>query len=285
MTASRAVLLDLRSALPPVKARPMPFGNPRRQPWNIPDVEDRCYLAKDLIASCWNSAVEAIAGPVDIVTQRRGSATNLTTVQSVGRLGSLLAPKFVSANSAWAGIQLDLSAYRVVSFACWFWWDAYANDNKLLLEYTPITTAGKNGWNVNPNNSSSGNFALNKAQNGTAASDQVTFSRTTFASVGAWHFLGAGFDMNQVAGGGGFPSVNCDVSTPAVASTVPTTLAVNFTGPDNLYFFSRAGSSNFADGRIAYFNMFRRLLTRGDMLFLYNRPMALLRYPESAGFR
>lgn len=284
MTASRAVLFDIASPISPAQVKLRPFAAPARQPITYPDINPRCYLAKDLLLSCWNSAIEAKAGPLDLVTQRKGTMTAATQTTSVGRLGSVLAPTFASANSAWASIPLDLSAYRVISYSFWFWWDTYASDNHLLCEYTVITTAGKNGWNINPDNIASGNFAFNKATNGTAASDQLSFSRTALAPAGAWHFVSGGFDMNQQASAGGFPATCCDLLVPA-SSNVSTVLNANFSGPDTLYFFSRGGTSLFGDGRIAYFNIFRRKLTSGDEALLYSRPTALLRYPESAGYR
>lgn len=257
-----------------------PFPVPATEPYALPEFATNEPLVKELLLSCFNSRTEAMTRPVDLVSNRAGTCSASYINDSRGT-----SPLFASASSRWASVPLDLSAYSVLGFSWWMYWDANASDSKIAWEYTAnINTTGVNGLNCNPNNSN-GFFTISASTNGSNNVSQIAWVRPP---AGVWHHFGLNIDRNQVASSGLFITSASMDGAPFVGTTNTTVGAGasgNNSGPSTMYFFSRGGASNFADGRIAYFNVFRRPLLRTDYARLWRSPRLLLRYPNKGFFR
>ncbi len=140
-------------------------------------------------------------------------------------------------------VALNLSSFSVVSISCWLWWDAFANDNKMLFEYGS-TTLGAGTISILPDNASPVGFALNFGLSTTGGQFwQDTFTRP---SAAAWHhYL---FVMNRAT-----PSNAAWVDGVSQTLTAGTHFAGSYGNFGNLTLniMCRNGTTLFGKGRLA----------------------------------
>jgi hypothetical protein len=70
-----------------------------------------------------------------------------------------IAPRF-NGTSSYGTVAVDFSSTNILSCSVWFWWDAFANDDDLMMELTTSINATTNGFYVDPN-ASDGTFDIN----------------------------------------------------------------------------------------------------------------------------
>lgn len=155
---------------------------------------------------------------------------------------------------------INLSSTRFLSVSFWLWWDAYATDNDLAMEFTADGTAvGSGGFTLDPN-AGDGTFVF--WWHGTS-SINVIQSSFVRPSAAAWHHYTFAFDNGNTVGPV-YPTATVYVDGSAVTLT-PATPA--FPEPGNnfanstLNFMSRNNASLFAAGRMAEVGIWDRLVT------------------------
>ncbi|HYF01407.1 MAG TPA: LamG domain-containing protein, partial [Planctomycetota bacterium] len=166
------------------------------------------------------------------------------------------------------GVRLDLSGTNVVSVAFWLYWDAYANDDRLALEFGTSQAPGQGfnelttGFLIDPNSASfPGQFEV--AVKGNAGYQNITFARP---SAAAWHHYVIVFDKSV---GGGAPEVipYVDGAVAAFAQSGVLDNTNNF-GNDTLWFMSRGGSLLLGAGKLDDVRVYRRALTAAEVAAL-----------------
>lgn len=179
-----------------------------------------------------------------------------------------------SGASARASIPIDLSAHRILSLSFWMYWDTFANDDLLAMEFTANTNSNNGGFHIDPNNSGvAGTFQC--VTGDSAASSASSFARPSGA---AWHHYAFVWDRNVVSGSGQ-PSLR-SAWVDAIAQTTTTrsstyATATNFAN-STLYFLSRGGSSLLATGNLQ--NVVLRAgyrLSDAEVLNEYQNPWSL----------
>ena len=165
------------------------------------------------------------------------------TLGSAGSFGADVRGRhFRSAGSAAAAsIPINLSAYGALTLSFWMYWDAYANNDALALEYgTNFVT--DNGFIVDPNTGvpATGTFTIGVGAPG--FSNVYSFARPTAAS---WlHYM---VEFNRYANPSNRVWVN---GTPQSLAMVTNNAINSLFGNQTLFLFSRAGASLFGAGRM-----------------------------------
>lgn len=146
-------------------------------------------------------------------------------------------------------ITVDLSAFNMLSVSFWLWWDVFANNDKLVCEYTANTLSGSNaGFFIDPNTSNVGfqQFSICQGFGGSKAWQDI-FTRP---SAAAWHHYLVTF--NRVT----------PVNTAWVDGAAQTLTAVSHTGSafgnfgnSTLNMMCRNQASLFGAGRLAEWTM------------------------------
>jgi len=155
-----------------------------------------------------------------------------------------MARSFLAGSSSYQSIALTLSSYQKLSMSVWLFWDGFANDDQLMMEYSPNFTT-QPGWLIDPNSSST-KFDLFVSQGG--GYNGGTFTRP---SDGVWHHYLFWIDMSL----GTALEVGCyiDGNSQSITQTQSNDCsAYNFTDT-TLYLMSRAGTNYFGSGDIAEF--------------------------------
>jgi PKD repeat protein len=153
--------------------------------------------------------------------------------------------------SSAATASVDLSATSKLTIEFWLNWKAYANDDKLAMEFTPNFNSTRGGFLVDPNESG-GRFAVSIGDVGSRNS--VAFTRP---SAGQWHHYAFVIDTSAAAATQIIPYVDGQaVSYTKLASG---TGAGNFAS-NNLYFMSRGASSLFGAGDLDEVALYNRAL-------------------------
>ena len=267
-------MLAVNTAAPPAGAQfAYPFARNVRPALQMPALNYGRTLARKLILSCFNSPSEVADVPYDLVTGTKGSTSATILAGNDAQFG--ITAKFASASSTYRAIPLDLSPYNTVTISAWFWWDAFANDNKLLGEYTSNVNTHNGAFNIAPNNASTTAFAI--FISATAGADFCTVKSSRPTAAGWHHFAVTMARTGSASVGTVFPNglvIDGIKSVSGTNSANP--VSGNFAGPDTLHFMSRNNASQFADGRLKYFNIFRGQLSNSDILTLYSHPSYLL---------
>lgn len=155
-----------------------------------------------------------------------------------------LAAVLYDGSNDYASVSLDLSAYSALTLAFWLWWDAYANDDHMALEYTADGVANS-GFYVDPNQSAG------VAEVATGPAVSVGTWRFTRPSAAAWHHYVCAFDRSVSTGLTGVYIDGQLVTRTGGSSGTPGGNFANST----LYVMSRAGSSLFGAGRMGDFRV------------------------------
>jgi len=161
---------------------------------------------------------------------------------------------------------LDLSDTSVVSVAFWLNWTAYANDDKLAMEFSSDFNNVTTGFMVNPNSSAQGGGKFEAGFLGSAGYNQVLFAR----QAAGWHHYTIVFNKGSDAA----HQVTPYVDGVAVAYTKPTSSANsgNF-GSATLYFMSRGGASLFGSGSMDDVRVYKRALASSEAMGLAKKTL------------
>lgn len=216
-------------------------------------------LTRGLIYSSHNFAESAWDVPRNLVTGAAGSKTATSVVSS----SRGLVQSFNGSSSHAEVVGLNLSPYRKVAFSLWFWWDNFANDNKVLAEYTNNFN-GKNGMLIIPNGSAAGGFGVSMSSTSGALAIDVT--RPT---AKAWHHLVVNTDRQPV--GNSFVEIYMD-GRPAPGYNIRINLIGASSTWDNAtwYLMARGGSSLFGAGMLQNINVWGgRWLSAAEVWALY----------------
>jgi hypothetical protein len=176
-------------------------------------------------------------------------------VRTAGKFGSEV--RFDGTND-YGSVALDLSAHNSLTLSFWMYWNAYANDDDLCMEFTP-TANSNNGWFLDPNDSGDGRFSFRV---GPASGQYYRFTRP---SAAAWHHYA--FRFNR--GVAGASVVWVDGNRVALSTIeAETSLSGNFAN-STLYIMSRAGSALFGAGRYADIRIYKGMIQGSVVRSLY----------------
>jgi hypothetical protein len=157
---------------------------------------------------------------------------------------------------------IDLSAYTKITIAFWLWWNSYANDDDLALEFSANYGLTAGAFIVDPNDPS-GTVVL--GVHGNLGFNTVSFTRP---GSSAWHHWTVVLDMTQAVA-----EVSA-VYIDGVAQSLTPVSTVNNTGSfanDTLNVMSRNNASFFGAGRWAEIAIWGDyLFTQTDVNNLYN---------------
>ncbi|HEX5922836.1 MAG TPA: PKD domain-containing protein [Baekduia sp.] len=189
----------------------------------------------------------------------KGSApATLTGTPTLGAPGAVSSDtdtsvSFNGTNSA-ASANLNLSATNKLTIEFWLNWDAYANNDRLAMEFTPNFNQGPGGFLVDPNApEQGGQFGVAIGSGG--ARNNVYFARP---SAGAWHHYAFVLDASAPAASQITPYV--DGQPVAFTKTASGTGGANFAN-SQLYLMSRAANSLFGSGDLDEVAIYNRALT------------------------
>jgi PKD repeat protein len=198
----------------------------------------------------------------------KGTApATLTGTPTLGAPGALsddtdTSVSFNGTNSA-AAASLNLSTTSKVTVEFWLNWDAYANNDRLAMEFTPNFNQGPGGFLVDPNApEQGGQFAV--AIGSGEARNNVYFARP---SAGAWHHYAFVFDASAAAASQITPYV--DGQPVAFTKTASGTGGANFAN-SQLYLMSRAASSLFGAGDLDEVSIYNRALSAATIADHYS---------------
>lgn len=225
--------------------------------------------------SLWNECALAIApglGPTGTVlrdfTQLHATGTisnmSLTTGWNLSRGAySLL---FDGTNDA-ASIPLKLGGLMKIGVSVWFDWQSYANNDSLLMEFTPNfnnSGSGNRGFIFNPNDSSSFNFSVGMS-GPTSLYNMCNFTRP----AAGWHHLAVNFD--RTLGAVNNMTVWLDGLRINTNLGVGQSMAASTFVDSSLFLAGRNNTSLFGNTRIDDVRVYRRLLTHSEAVLLSRR--------------
>jgi YD repeat-containing protein len=164
--------------------------------------------------------------------------------------------------SAAGAANVDLSGTNKLTLEFWMNWDAFNNDDDLAMEFTDNFNSNAGGFIVDPNESSTGKFAVSLGNGSTR--NATVFDRPT---AGEWHHYAFVFDTSADGDHQIIPYVD--------GQPVTYTKLASGTGAGNfansaLYFMSRAASSLFGAGRLDEVAIYNRVLSATTIEAHYN---------------
>ncbi len=175
------------------------------------------------------------------------------------------ASQWFGGSPAFASVPLALSGFNQLSISVWVWWNAFANDDHLAMEYSALLNSNPGSWYFDPDQSFSpgvGKLGIGLRPTGAAGASVMSFNRP---SAKAWHHLLFVADLTQTAAAqySAFyidGALQTATGNNASAGTNPVGAFGNYT----LYLMSRAGSSLFATGAMAQLALFAGTLLGAD---------------------
>lgn len=160
--------------------------------------------------------------------------------------------------------SLDLTGQALLSIQMWLWWDTFASDDDLAMEFSTDHNSFNDGFVVNPNVSDVARFQF--GYHNAAGQNQKSFTRP---SEDAWHHYVFNFDRTLTAAAE-IVSAYVDGSSQSLTTDFSNDSANNF-GNHVLYLMSRANSTLFGAGRIAEVAIWGGVnLSQGNVDTLYN---------------
>jgi hypothetical protein len=213
-------------------------------------------LSWGLVYSAYNFGAEAGLAPMNAVAGNYGTVSGTTPIGSAPLLfnGTAVSTKF-NGTSDFAKHAIDLSPYRQITVSYWAYWDAFANNDHLALEYTP-TWNSNSGFIIDPNESGSGQFIAGVSNGGSASLGSKSCTRPAAAT---WIHYSIQFDRNM-AGAAAVVLIAFNAVAQSLTSSGNTFTASNFAN-STLNLMSRNGTTLFAGGRLLNVNIHNRLLT------------------------
>lgn len=177
--------------------------------------------------------------------------------------------------AACASIVLDLSAYQLITLSFWMYWDAFASDDDLAMEFSPNYNTG-GGFLIDPN---SGAPAMGYFQVGTGGTISGSSRYFTRPSAAAWHHYMMVLDK-AAASTGGVTAAFVDGSAVSLTTASNSGTTANFPN-STLYLFSRNNTGLFGNGSLL--NLVIRggyMGTADDALAEYTDPWGLFEAPQ-----
>jgi len=154
-------------------------------------------------------------------------------------------------STARASIPLNLSAYNFLTISFWMYWDAYANDDKLAMEFSSNSNLNSGTFVIDPNNSSpAGTFSVAVNDGDGITSRGRYFSRPTAAD---WHHYVFRLRMDGVSTAAGNFVDAVWIDSIAQTLTNQNAYSENLSGSfanSTLYLLSRAGASLYGTGKL-----------------------------------
>ncbi len=170
-------------------------------------------------------------------------------------------------SSAFASFPLNLSAYTKLTVSFWMYWNGYANDDDMAMEFGSPTFSN-NGFFIDPNSGSPENGLFQVAIGGSAVTTSGSFVRP---SAGVWHHYMLGLDRTQGSAAAITMYVDGQLQT-YTHNPFSVDIPNNFAN-STLYIFGRNNASLFGAGRM------QNLLIRGQVLPTDSLALAEYRNP------
>lgn len=176
----------------------------------------------------------------DIVTNQLVTFGSGGTIEA-SQYGKVL--NGTAASAARASVFLDLSAYDKLTISFLMYWDSYADNDNLAMEFSSISTAG---FTIDPNNSSpSGTFSFLTRSAGSAVYKNARFARPS----GGWHHYVFTFDRTASAGNLGL-TLSIDGVQQSLTAVDSSATTGNFASA-TLHLLSRNGTSLRGVGKLS----------------------------------
>jgi hypothetical protein len=212
---------------------------------------------------------EAVVADSPIAYWQMGETSGLTFEATVGAtpitLGTLTAKPTMGVAGAttalgkaaqfdgtndFASVAIDLSARATIAIEFWLYWDAFANNDDMALEFTADGGGTAGGFYIDPNSSTT-HFAV-------ASGSAANIGRVPRPSAAAWHHYALTINRAVTVGNTDLTSLVID----GVAQTITTISAVDNAGNfanSTLYLMSRAGGGLFGAGRMQHLAIYPAL--------------------------
>jgi hypothetical protein len=158
----------------------------------------------------------------------------------------------------YGSVALDLSTTPAVTLSFWMNWTAYANDDRLAMEFTSNFNNSSIGFMVDPNSSVAGGGQFEVGLQGDAGYNQVVFARPS----PGWHHYAFVFNKANPASTEVIPYVD-GVAVPYTKTT--SSENTNNFGAATLYLMSRGGSSLFGNGALDEVQIYAGALTSSQI--------------------
>jgi hypothetical protein len=211
--------------------------------------------------------VDATAGGHNI-TLAGGATVNVAGPIS---LGDTKAVQYDGTNDG-GSVALDLSDTAVLTVEFWLWWDAFANDDDMAMEFTASASSNTGGFFIDPN-AAAGSF--NVLHQGAAGSNVKSWLRPTAA---AWHHYAFVLDMASKDTTQEILGYLDGAFWPGLQGTA--TDSTNNFANSTLNVMCRNGASLFGAGKMAHLAIYKKRLAAGRVNAHYNAsraPRAFLR--------
>ena len=229
---------------------------------------------------------------------RLGGASNTNELNEVGGAPTLLSPtpgpsattgalvddadgaKLFSAVSGQsslsaAGVDLTTTDGDPLTIECWCWIDAYADDDRMLLEFNPswfAASAGESSFNIDLGNSSGGGEA-NTVSVGfktfSGAEHRGTFLRSALPT-GGWHHLVIVYTPDTGITASDRLKVWVDAAPVTVTHRTATLAGDDHFTSDVLFVMARSANSLQTPGRLDELALYTHGLTQGRITAHYN---------------
>jgi len=196
------------------------------------------------------------------------------TAHSTGGASTLARTFNGTSDNLQSAATVDLSSTKIISLSVWIYWDSFANDDDLAMEFSANYNSNTGSFILDPNDGG-GTFAANiqTVGGGTGTAMLCTFTRPSGA---AWHHYLFVWDLTLVAG-------TCNVYVDGTSASPTVTNGPNevatFFGNFTLNVMSRNAASLFGDGRISDITIWKSALSSGNATTL-----AACGNPESIDF-
>ncbi len=164
-------------------------------------------------------------------------------------------------SNQYGSAALDLSNTSAVTVSFWMNWTAYANDDRLAMEFSSDFNSVATGFMVDPNSSANGGGQFEVGLRGDGGYNQVLFARPS----AGWHHYAFVFNKGAAAANEVTPYVD-GVAVPYTKTT--SSENTNNFGSDTLYLMSRAGSALMGNGALDEVQVYNQPLSASQILTL-----------------
>lgn len=247
------------------------FSVSRRQIWTQQPPGELTLDKRNPLASTITHCLPLNGSVREIVNggQLSLASTGAFDVSQIGR-------SLQGSGAACASIPINLSGYTKLTVSFLMYWDAFANDDKLAMEYGS-NFATNSGFLIDPN-SSSGGFEV-----GVASPSLYNSWKCTRPSAAAWHHYY--ITLNRTTGTAQSSTIAIDGVIQAMTVNSSSANVTDNFGNNSLYLFSRNNASLFGLGRMA------NLIIRGGYVGTvseakqeFENPWQIFKRPDSRIF-
>lgn len=238
----------------------------RRIPWarkpSSPKIDWSDQLNKGLLCQL----IDSDNGFRDLVKEQPVTSTGVQTVAP--KRGRVL---HSNGTDQWGSYAVDLSATDKITVSFWLYWDAFSNNNDMVMEHSPNINSN-NGFYLLPNSSAASDFETIVHSSSTGGYSGSKFARPTGA---AWHHYCLSYDRSVGLGTSCLMAVYVDGVSQSLVSTQTNDVTGNF-GNETLYLMSRGGASLFGAGKLDDIRIHDRLLSANEAKALYENSFQTL---------